>query len=464
MVVSHGFESKIIRDESICRAVARDYGGYLASMPQAVIRADSVDDVVDAVRYATDRGATVAARGAAHSSHGQSQVEGGIVVDLCGLDQVLDLTSESMLVQAGALWRDVAHAALTLRRTFPVFTDYLGVTVGGTLSAGGVGSRTWQLGAQTDHVLELEVVTGTGEVVRCSPQEGRELFDAVRCGLGQFGIITAARLRLVAAPTLAHYHRTLYGDFASFFDTLNALVDEAGEDCVQGFALGNDPQSIAGHIGPAAAEFAAPSGTGRWVYCIETVRLLDEVGDLTAATPPRGDPLPGGHFATDLPYLDYLDRLGPVEDTLSQLGLWQLPHPMLNLLLPGSRTKSFLVSLLESVDPADVAGPALIYPYRREHFRTPFFRTPVEPRVALVGLMRTTVPPSPEHVRAQIDQNRRLYESAVELGGCSYPIDSVGLSEDDWRRQYGDQWPAFVAAKQRFDPRHLLNPGQSIFR
>jgi cytokinin dehydrogenase len=415
------------------------------------------------VRYATQHRIKLAARGAGHSTHGQSQAEGGLVLDLRGLDRVLDLTPDSILVEAGTLWRTVAQMALTIGRTFPVFTDYLATTVGGTLAVGGVGSRTWQMGAQTDHVLELEVVTANGEVVHCSPDDHASLFDAVRCGLGQFGIITKARLRLIAAPHRAHYHRALYGDFETFFRTLNALLDEAEYECVQGFALSNDPQSIIGHIGPAAAAFAAPAGTGRWVYCIETVKLLDQTADLAATVPRQQDWLPGGHFALDLPYLAYIDRLGPVEEQLTQLGLWQLPHPMLDLLLPSSHAQSFLIDMLASLDPAEVAGPVLVYPYAREHLRTPFFRAPNESRVLLVGLMRTTIPPTPEHAQAQVNDNRRLYERVVAHGGCYYPIDSVPMARADWQRQFGDQWPAFVAAKQQFDPLHLLNPGQAIF-
>jgi cytokinin dehydrogenase len=105
----------------------------------------------------------------------------------------------------------------------------------------------------------------------------------------------------------------------------------------------------------------------------------------------------------------------------------------------------------------------LIYPYRRESLRTPFFRAPDEARVVLVGLMRTTVPPTPERIRAQLAQNRRLYESAVAQGGCYYPVDSVPMAPNDWERQFGDQWGAFVEAKQWLDPRLLLNPGQAIF-
>src|SRR5688572_6937802 len=99
----------IIRDEAICRAVAQDYGGYVRRVPDGTIQATSSEDVVDAVRYATQHSIKLAARGAGHSTHGQSQADGGLVLDLRGLDRVLDLTPDSILVEAGTLWRTVAQ-------------------------------------------------------------------------------------------------------------------------------------------------------------------------------------------------------------------------------------------------------------------------------------------------------------------------------------------------------------------
>ena len=78
-----------------------------------------------------------------------------------------------------------------------VLTNNLGVSVAGTTSvAGGVAS--FRYGSQADNAVELEVVTGTGEMVRCSREKNRDLFDVVRCGFGQFGIIT--RVTHAAAP------------------------------------------------------------------------------------------------------------------------------------------------------------------------------------------------------------------------------------------------------------------------
>ena len=74
------------------------------------------------------------------------------------------------------------------------------LTVGGTLSVGGMGETSYRLGAQVDHVLELGIVTGAGEFVTCSAERNSELFRMVLAGVGQCGIIVRAQLRLTRAP------------------------------------------------------------------------------------------------------------------------------------------------------------------------------------------------------------------------------------------------------------------------
>lgn len=51
--------------------------------------------------------------------------------------------------------------------------------------------------------------SGKGEFVCCSKKRNSELFDAVLGGLGQFGIITRARIALAKAPkSVCHNHTT----------------------------------------------------------------------------------------------------------------------------------------------------------------------------------------------------------------------------------------------------------------
>jgi cytokinin dehydrogenase len=63
----------------------------------------------------------------------------------------------------GQLWADVLHAALEHGLTPRSWTDYLHLTVGGTLSNAGISGQTFRHGPQISNVQELDVITGTYE-------------------------------------------------------------------------------------------------------------------------------------------------------------------------------------------------------------------------------------------------------------------------------------------------------------
>src|SRR5206468_2178890 len=109
-----------------------------------------------------------------HSSFGQSQVDAGIAIDMSPLDALAAIDGAHAEVEAGAHWSDVFDLAEAHGATPPVLTDYMHLSVGGTLSVGGIGGASQHFGVQVDNVVELEVVTGRGERVRCSHHAHRD--------------------------------------------------------------------------------------------------------------------------------------------------------------------------------------------------------------------------------------------------------------------------------------------------
>jgi cytokinin dehydrogenase len=81
------------------------------------------------------------------------------------------------------------------------------------------------------------VVTGQGEQVICSPDRHPSLFDAVRAGLGQVGVITRATLRLVPAPRLVRRFLLFYPDLATMLGDQRLLAHEHRFEGVQGAVL-----------------------------------------------------------------------------------------------------------------------------------------------------------------------------------------------------------------------------------
>jgi cytokinin dehydrogenase len=156
--------------------------------------------VVGIVSYARKYGLKIAMRGQGHSLFGQALVEGGIVIESSTLNAVRLQSDDVVDAQVGALWGDVARLTLAHGRTPPVMPDATMLSIGGTLCVGGHGETSYRYGAQVDHVLELDVVTGVGELVTRSTDRNDELFRMALAGLGQCGIIVSARLRLIQAP------------------------------------------------------------------------------------------------------------------------------------------------------------------------------------------------------------------------------------------------------------------------
>ena len=127
-------------------------------------------------------------------------------------------------VGAGMLWRTVLQATTAKGLTPPVLTGYLGLSVGGTLSVGGVGGTTYRYGAQVDNVLQLQVVTGEGQLQTCSASQQPDLFEAALAGQGQCGIIVKATLRLVPAETNTRTFLLFYPDVPTMLADERLLI------------------------------------------------------------------------------------------------------------------------------------------------------------------------------------------------------------------------------------------------
>jgi cytokinin dehydrogenase len=176
-------------DARILAAAADDFGHIIHKHPQAVLKPTSIADIVQLMRWAGSRGLKVAPRGEGHSTFGRAMTDGGVVLDMRALRTIHHLQSDRMVVDAGATWSTVLDATLPYGLTPPVLTNYLELSVGGTRAVGGIGGTTYRHGMQTDNILAMSAVTGDGRELACSPSSNADLFDAVRAGLGQCGVI-----------------------------------------------------------------------------------------------------------------------------------------------------------------------------------------------------------------------------------------------------------------------------------
>ena len=441
-------DGTLLTDPAALAPYADDFGHLVTGRtPRAVLLPGSVADIRAMIRYCGPRGIDVAPRGQGHQCFGQAQAAAGVVIDMGPLAAIrVDPAAATVEVQAGAVWSAVLDACLAHGLTPPVFTDYIELSVGGTLSAGGLGGAAQHHGAQVDTVLELDVVTGTGDLVTCSPTRHPELFDTARSGRGQVGVITSEVLTLVQARDRVRKSTLTYSDVAALTAAQRRAVRDGHFDWLEGAA-------------------AALPGGG-WQYQLEGAVYYDStapddhslIGDLGFQGTPE---------VAEFDYRGFVDDLAPAIAYLKATGEWYDPHPWYDMLLPDSATDAYVTATMAGLTPADIgpSGVILLYPIPRARLRTPLLRAPESDLVFLFAILRTAAPdPGAQPAAVMQAANRALYLQAQAFGGTIYPVDSIPMTADDWRVQYGDQWSAFLAAKRRFDPHGILTPGQGIFR
>jgi cytokinin dehydrogenase len=426
---------------------SHDFGHIVESRPLGVLTPRSCAAVGELVSFAGAQGLPVAARGCGHAPYGQGQAHGGYVVDMGGLDEVRCVPGDRTLVAgAGATWGEVVRAALAEGLVPPVLPDHLGASVGGVLSTGGFGGSSHRRGLVADWVRELEVVTGSGERVVCSPERHPDLFGAVLAGLGQCALIVRATLRLVPAPVRVRRYRLYHEDPAGFFTDQRRLARD------------DRFSHVAGQARPALG--------GTWRYMIEAVTPYD--GEL-----PCVDDLLIGDLdhdrdtaeIEDLSYAEYLHRLDRDERLLRATGEWDRPHPWLTLLLPEAAAAAFVPAVLAEADQQGLrfCGVVQLRPLSGRVLRAPLLRRPPGELLCLLSLMRTAPPTDPSTVQRMVAANRALYERARAVGGVLHPVSALPMTPEDWRAHFGPDWADFARVKEQYDPRHILTRGYGLW-
>ena len=71
----------------------------------------------------------------------------------------------------------------------------------------------------------------------------------------------------------------------------------------------------------------------------------------------------------DASYVEFLDRVHGEEVALDKIGLWLVPHPWLNVLVPRSRIADFDRGVFGGIlQGTDIAGPLVIYPLNKSKY------------------------------------------------------------------------------------------------
>ncbi len=177
--------------------------------PEAVVFPETTAHVVEILKLANEYLFPVTARGGGVGyTGGAVPVDGGIVIGTDRMNKIIEINVDDLyaICQPGIRTIELQQAVEKHGLMFaPDPASYKDSFIGGNIAENAGGMRTPKYGVTKHHVLGLEVVTATGEIIRTGGKTVKNVvgFDltGLMCGSeGMLGIITEATLKLLPMP------------------------------------------------------------------------------------------------------------------------------------------------------------------------------------------------------------------------------------------------------------------------
>ncbi len=177
--------------------------------PEAVLFPESTSEVSEIIKLANKHLFPVTARGGGVGyTGGAVPIDGGIVIGTDRMNKIVEISEENLYAvsQPGIRTIELQKEVEKFGLIFPPDpASYRDSFIGGNIAENAGGMRTPKYGVTKHSVLGLEVVTGTGRVIRTGGKTVKNVvgFDltGLMCGSeGMLGIITEATLKLLPMP------------------------------------------------------------------------------------------------------------------------------------------------------------------------------------------------------------------------------------------------------------------------
>lgn len=436
----------------------RDYHlaiNYDELEPEVIVFCQDVEDVVCAVQWARQQGLPLRVRSGRHSYEAYSLVKGGIVIDVSELDTVrVDPETGIATVGAGlatlALFEKLWDSGLTVPGATGPTVGIAGCTLGG-----GFGVTSRKFGLSCDNLLEVELVTADGEIVRANSVENADLFWACQGGGGgNFGIATSFTFQAHPVGFVVAFNISWRWEaFQPIVDTWQRWAPDTEDGLATFLRLSSD--GVITLLGQYTAEIgelgriqslltpllsAAPPSA----VSIQTVPFIMAARSFAGVDPIRPQWLV--HIHNDQEMLKSTSAFA--YETFSESGLATLKRNLETApSFPGTQSRPCMVQLLGGGGaPARIAQDATAVFHRQAKFILQYDGFWTAPQDA-----------------AQVAEWVRNFRTSMLPYTRGAYVNYVDANLTDWLCEYyGDNAKRLVDVKRKYDPDNVFNFPQSI--
>ncbi len=157
---------------------------------------------------------------------GRAALSAGL--DVSGLAGVIEVDGDVAEVQGMCTYEHLVEVTLAHGRIPLVVPQLRTITLGGAVSGLGIEATSFRSGLPHESVLEMDVLTGAGELVTTKP--GDDLFDAFPNSYGSLGYATRLRIELEQVPGHVALRHVPFADARALTHAVARIVEERAWD------------------------------------------------------------------------------------------------------------------------------------------------------------------------------------------------------------------------------------------
>ncbi|MDQ0134815.1 D-lactate dehydrogenase (cytochrome) [Neorhizobium galegae] len=439
------FGDRLSTKEAVREHHGHDMSRQPTRLPDAVVYAESDDEVARVVSACFEAGIPVTPFAAGSSMEGHTiPLKGGISLDLTRMNRIVQVNHEDFdaQVQAGVTRKQLNAHIRDTGLFFPVDPG-ADASLGGMASTRASGTTAVRYGTMRENVLALRVVTPQGKIISTGRRTkksstGYDLTKLFVGAEGTLGVITEVTVRLHPIPeTIASAvcaFETMRGAVEAVVATIQSGIPVARIEFLDEVAVEAANRHAGLTLKLAPTLFLEFHGSPRWV---------EEQSNTVA------------EIAADLGGSDFQWSTR----TEDRERLWKARHETIysnqtlrpgckafttDVCVPISRLAEAVLAAREDIDNSFVMGKII------GHVGDGNFH---------VGYL--IKPEIPEELAEAERLAERLYQRAIDMGGTFSGEHGIGISKLKYlRREHGDAVDMMNAIKAALDPKGIMNPGK----
>lgn len=424
--------------------VSKDESTLEPVVPMAVVWAKNANEISQIAKLCCESRTPITTRGAGSALEGSTiPLSNGIVLDLSRMTRVINYWPDDLQIQVepGIIYDDLNNYLKRNGLFFPPSPGGSGdvATIGGMVSTNASGIYSVKYGGTREYVLELEIITGTGEIMKLGNRaikrsSGYNLVGLIAGSEGTLAIISLITIRLSGSPE--GKLQTAY-NFRSEVEAARAV----SEMCRYGLDL-------------AAAEFLDRN-------VIHALNLLKEYGLKEA-------PCLFLEFHGPKPVLESNAQLA--ESICTELGgsrleladgqrPWEIRHDVTDAIK--HRRPGYTIIRNDVAFPVSCLPEMVEYCHRLGEEHAIMMHTFGHVGLGLLHALMLARRENEMEWKKALEINDMIIRKTIELGGTISGEHGIGLGHKDlFELEHGPAVELMRKIKMQFDPRNILNPGK----